>query len=205
MPCLSSDCIHAHFDRFRSPFGVVRVPKSHALKQSSRIVMSYPMSGDNHRQVQCVKSVREHCAQSLLAQPQTPGRPHEVDTGLYLSGIHLPLPQPGTPRELACLTKKHWPVLEPETALTLTFCVKPVMCLIPGHGAAEVVRHLWVTPQGFGKPGIFVSPASKSQATRRRRRHSRPFVDGSISPSCLSRLHATRSARANALKMASIL
>src|ERR1019366_4970067 len=33
---------------------------------------------------------------------------------------------------------------------------------------------------------------------------SNPFVDGSISPSCLSREHATRSARAKALKIASI-
>ena len=35
--------------------------------------------------------------------------------------------------------------------------------------------------------------------------HSSPFVLGSISPSCLSREQATRSARANALKSASIL
>ena len=35
--------------------------------------------------------------------------------------------------------------------------------------------------------------------------HSNPFVEGSISPSCLSREQATRSARAKALKMASIL
>ncbi len=34
---------------------------------------------------------------------------------------------------------------------------------------------------------------------------SRPFVDGSIAPSCLSREQATRRARAKALKMASIL
>jgi len=35
--------------------------------------------------------------------------------------------------------------------------------------------------------------------------HNSPFVLGSISPSCWSRLHPTRSARANALKIASIL
>ena len=35
--------------------------------------------------------------------------------------------------------------------------------------------------------------------------HNNPLVEGSISPSCLSREQATRSARAKALKMASIL
>ena len=35
--------------------------------------------------------------------------------------------------------------------------------------------------------------------------HNNPLVDGSILPSCLSREQATRSARAKALKMASIL
>ena len=35
--------------------------------------------------------------------------------------------------------------------------------------------------------------------------HSRPFVLGSMSPSCLSREHATRRARAKALNNASIL
>ena len=35
--------------------------------------------------------------------------------------------------------------------------------------------------------------------------HSRPFVEGRMSPSCLSLLQAKRKARANALKMASIL
>jgi hypothetical protein len=61
------------------------------------------MSGDNHRQAERFESIREHCTQSLFAEPQSPGRPHEMDASLYRVWIHLPLPQAGTPCELACL------------------------------------------------------------------------------------------------------
>jgi hypothetical protein len=50
------------------------------------------MSGDNRRQAQRIESMRKYRAQSLLAQPQSPGRPHEMNARFYRPGVHLPPP-----------------------------------------------------------------------------------------------------------------